>query len=70
MDSAIYSGGAEGFTNLDKLALLLWQDDQELVSTWDSCSSYFIEKPAEPGENPPHSGYQQPSARPKSCAHK
>lgn len=52
MDSAIYSGGAEGFTNLDKLALLLWQDDQELVSTWDSCSSYFIEKPAEPGENP------------------
>lgn len=49
MDSTIYSGGAEGFTNLDKLALLLWQDDQKLVSSWDSCSSYFIEKPADPG---------------------
>lgn len=49
MDSTIYSGGAEGLTNLDKLALLLWQEDQKLVSSWDSCSSYFIEKPADPG---------------------
>lgn len=54
MDSTIYSGGAEGLTNLDKLALLLWQDDQKLVSTWDSCKAFFVEKPKDPaeGENP------------------
>lgn len=46
MDYAIYSAD-DGLSNLDKLALLLWQDDQKVVSSWDSCSNFFIEKPAD-----------------------
>lgn len=47
MDYAIYSA-EDGLSELDKLALLLWQEDQQLVSGWDSVSGYFVEKPADP----------------------
>lgn len=46
MDYAIYSA-EDGLSELDKLALLLWQEDQQLVAGWDSVSNYFVKKPAD-----------------------
>lgn len=42
MDYAIYSA-EDGLSNLDKLALLLWQDNQKQVSSMTEATGYFVE---------------------------
>ncbi|MBQ8188819.1 MAG: DUF5057 domain-containing protein [Lachnospiraceae bacterium] len=42
MDYAIYSA-EDGLSNLDKLALLLWQDKQKSVSSMEGAKGYFVE---------------------------
>lgn len=49
MDYAVYSGNMVALSNLDKLALLLWQEDQKAVSQMESCAGFFVDKPADPG---------------------
>lgn len=43
MDYELYNDADGNMSNLDKLALLLWQEDQEQISQQSFCSSYFNE---------------------------
>lgn len=43
MDYELYNDGDNAMSNLDKLALLLWQEDQEQIAVQGFCSSYFTE---------------------------
>lgn len=43
MDYELYNDADNTMSNLDKLALLLWQEDQEQIAVQDFCSAYFTE---------------------------
>lgn len=43
MDYELYNDADGAMSNLDKLALLLWQEDQELISEQSFCSACFNE---------------------------